>query len=81
MVTVTEFLTELGRSIVGMGEIIGLDVALADPLSLISVLVGGLFMAASVGVLGYLALGAFVRELGVNVASPGSGPRDAPPRR
>lgn len=76
MVSVIDFLVELGNSIVGMARIIGLEVALGDPLSFVSVLLGALIMAFSVGLLGYLALGALGRELGIVTPTPRRNPSE-----
>lgn len=81
MVTVIDFLVELGASAVEMARIIAVDVAAGDPISFVSVLLGALVMAFSVGFVGYLVLGALVRELGVPFPAPGRGPRETPPRR
>lgn len=80
MVSVIDFLTELGNSIVDLGGIFVNDIALGDPLAFVSFLAGALIMLFSVGVAGYLGLGALARELGIKSPTPGRGPRDTPPR-
>jgi hypothetical protein len=64
MVTVTDFVVRLGESVVELIVVFLRDVALADPLSFVLFLLGGLFVTASVGAFGVLALGALARELG-----------------
>ncbi|QLG61237.1 hypothetical protein [Halorarum salinum] len=81
MVTVIDFLVELGASVLEMFRIIAVDVAAGGPIALVSSLLGALVIAFSVGFVGYLVFGALVRELGVPFPSPGRGPREAPPRR
>lgn len=80
MVTVIDFLIELGNSVVELGNIFLSDVALGDPLALVSFLVGALVMAFTVLFTGWLALGALARQIGIIDSVPGHTPRDTPPR-
>ena len=79
MVSVIQFLTRLGGSIVELARIILVDVAVGDPLAFVNFLVGALVMAFSVGFLGYLALGALGRELGIVTPTPRRLPNERPP--
>lgn len=80
MVSVIDFLTELGNSIVDLGGIFANDIAFGDPLAFLSFLMGTLFILFSVGVMGYLALGAFGRELGIVTPTPRRNPSETRPR-
>lgn len=51
--------SELVESLVRMPELLG-DIALNDPIAAVLVGLGGLIIAACVGVMGYLTLGALV---------------------
>jgi hypothetical protein len=79
MVTVTDFLVRLAESVVELVVVFLRDVALADPLSFVLFALGGLFVTASVGALGFLALGALAREIG-GPSSSGGRTVDSPPR-
>lgn len=68
MVTFGGFLTELGASILEMIRLFTTDVALYDPLSTVSLVVGTLLMAFTMGVFGYLVLGAAGDLLGIGSA-------------
>jgi len=59
MTTLAEFLAELVGSIVEMGPRFA-DVALADPLSALLVVVGAVLVGVASAVLGVLAIGAVV---------------------
>jgi hypothetical protein len=76
MVTVMEFLVQLGVSVIEMFQTFLSDVLFTDPLSFISILVGGAFVFGAMGALGYLALGALARELGLLTPTPGRGARE-----
>lgn len=76
MVTVAEFAAELVGSVIELGEIFVRDVALQDPLSFVSFLVGASFVAGASVVLGWLALGALAREVGLLSPTP-----SVPPER
>lgn len=65
MVTVTEFLTMLVESLVKMTQIFANDVALYDPLSTISLIVGAVLTTLAMAVFGYLVLGSVAEFLGV----------------
>lgn len=58
MVTLGEIIVELLVNIGQLASIFVFDVLLSDPLSAISLLVGGALTGAAVVFLGYLALGA-----------------------
>ena len=58
MVTVIDFLTELGLSAVELIRIFLMDVAFNSALGFVLFLLGALVIAFSVGVFGYLTLGA-----------------------
>ena len=58
MVTVIDFLIQLGRSVVKLVEIFLVDVALNSALGFVVFLMGALLVAFSVGLFGYLAAGA-----------------------
>lgn len=64
MVTFMEFLTRLGTSVVEMVRIFVTDVAAYDPLSTVSLVGGVVLMAFTMGVFGYLVLGAAADLLG-----------------
>lgn len=66
MVTPTEFFIELVNSTVELTRIFATDVAVSDPLSAISFLVGALITAGSVVIFGGLVLGAVGDLLGVS---------------
>ncbi|PSQ05722.1 hypothetical protein BRC97_08480 [Halobacteriales archaeon QS_6_71_20] len=74
MVTVIDFLVRLVTSVLDLIVIFVTRVALSDPLTFVSFLVGAALTTASVGVLGYLALGALARELGIGGPETESGP-------
>ena len=76
MVTLGAFFLRLGQSILDMIVTFARDVAFQDPLSTISIFFGSLFIAGSVGVFGYLVVGALARELGLTAPTPGRGRRD-----
>lgn len=80
MVTVIDFVTRLLDSVVELTIIFFRDVALRDPLSFVAFLAGAAFVTASVAVLGYLALGAVGREVGLVTPTPNR-PPDAAGRR
>lgn len=58
MVTVIDFLVQLGGSVVELFRIFVFDVALASVLGFVAFLTGALVIAFSMGVFGYLSLGA-----------------------
>lgn len=60
MVSVTEFVVQLLTSIVDMIRIFTFDVVIAggDPLQIVSIISGTIFIAVSVGYFGYLVAGA-----------------------
>ncbi|WP_224333626.1 hypothetical protein [Haloprofundus halobius] len=77
MVTILEFVTDL---ILGTFELVGMFVfdvllsgsdVLATVFRAVSILTGSALIVLSVIVVGYLAVGALIREFGVNVSSPG----------
>lgn len=76
MPTVTELLVRLLESVVELPIKIA-EVALASPLSFVSVLVGSLFVLASMGLFGYVLVGALAELIGVQIPVPGRGPRAA----
>lgn len=65
MVTLIEFATTLGESIVEMIQIFVNDVAFYDPLSTVAFLFGALFVGAASAVFGGLVLGSIGELLGV----------------
>ncbi|WP_410766480.1 hypothetical protein [Haloferax sp. DFSO60] len=71
MATFTEFLVALVQSVIEL-TVTFADVALSDPLSTISFLFGNIFIIVSVGVFGYLVLGALISEF---VTTSGAGRR------
>jgi len=81
MVTVIDFLVRLITSVVDLIVIFVTEVALSDPLTFVSFLVGAGLTTASVSALGYLALGALARELGFADPAEGRRPEPAPDRR
>lgn len=80
MVTVIDFLIELGNSVIELGNVFANSPAVGDPLALVNILVGALVMAFTVGFTGYLALGALARQVGIIDSVPGHTPGDTPPR-
>ncbi|WP_224267867.1 hypothetical protein [Haloprofundus salinisoli] len=77
MVTILEFVTQL---LVSAFQLIGMFITdvllsggdiLATIFRAVSIASGTALIVVSVAVMGYLAVGAFVREFGVNVSSPG----------
>jgi len=60
MVTLVDFVAELLGSLLRLFAVAFTEVALRDPISFVVAAVGGLFVLASVGALGYLTLGALV---------------------
>jgi len=60
MVTLTDFVVELLGSFLRLFVIFFTEVAFRDPLSFVAFVTGALLVLVSVGVLGYLTLGALV---------------------
>jgi hypothetical protein len=77
MVSVVAFLAELLGSVGRLILIFLLDVALSGPLSFLAFVMGALLVTVSLGVFGYLVLGAVVDLFGGTMWSPGR----TPPRR
>lgn len=72
MLAIIDFLTRLVGDVGRLVGVFANDVLGAgDPLSIVSFLFGGAFVTASVLVLGYLAVGALLDELGVPFPSLG----------
>lgn len=65
MPTLTEVATTLGESVLELIQIFTNDLALYDPLSTVSLVVGALLLAVSSAVFGGLVLGAVGELLGV----------------
>lgn len=76
MPTLTDFVVELLTSAVDLLVIFVTDVALLDPLALVTWLIGLVLLAFSVGVFGYLTLGAIG-----SLFSFGGSPDRRPPQR
>lgn len=74
MVTLAEFIAELLFSAVELVRIFA-AVALRDPLSLVTWLVGAVLTTVSVLLLAWLALGALGQELGLVSRTPSGPPR------
>ena len=79
MVTVIDFLTQLGASVVELAESF-VDVAFASPLGFVVFLMGALLILFSMAVMGYLTLGAVGEMVGLVTSTPNR-PPDAPGRR
>ena len=75
MSTLTAVVAELFVSLVRLVVVSVTRVALRDPLAFVSFAVGGALIVASVGVLGYLALGAALDAVGLSPESPGRPPQ------
>ncbi|MEF8801586.1 MAG: hypothetical protein V5A56_11250 [Halolamina sp.] len=65
MATLREFITQVVQSIFEMGPKFE-PVATQDPLSAISMAMGGLFVLGASGVLAYLTIGALIDLLGAS---------------
>ncbi len=81
MVTLVDFVARLIGSVFELVVIFVTEVALSDPLSFVSFLVGGALTTFAIAALGYLALGALVDAVGGDL---GGGDRTigrAPPRQ
>jgi hypothetical protein len=77
MPTLTALLVELAASLVELVVVFVTQVALRDPLAFVSFVVGAVITTASVAFVGYLAAGAAVDAIGIDLDSPG---RTPPPR-
>lgn len=75
MYTPVELVVELLTNLWEMGIVIGTEVALRDPLSLVAVAGGAAFIALAVAVFGYSAIGALLAELGITLPRIGAGQR------
>lgn len=75
MASLAALVAELFGSLVSLARIFVTEVALRDPLSLVSFAVGALLTTVAVAVLGYLAAGAALEAVGGATASRGRGPR------
>jgi hypothetical protein len=77
MPTILDFVVAFLTSIVRLVVVFTTEVALRqpfDPLALVSLAVGSVFVLVSVGVFGYLVVGALFETLGVDLGSPGRSP-------
>jgi hypothetical protein len=77
MVSLVEFVVELLASVVQLVVVFLTEVAFTDPLAFISFAVGAAITTGSVAFLSYLAVGALLREVGIELPTPG---RTPPPR-
>ncbi|MEF8780161.1 MAG: hypothetical protein V5A46_05755 [Haloferacaceae archaeon] len=75
MYTPGELVVELLTDLLDMVIVIGTEVALRDPLSLVAVAGGAAFIGIAVAVFGYSALGALLAEAGIALPRIGDGPR------
>ncbi|WP_380681441.1 hypothetical protein [Salinigranum sp. GCM10025319] len=81
MVTLVDFIARLLGSVIDLVVIFVTQVALSDPLSFVSFLVGGALTTFAIVAFGYLALGALVDAVS-SVGGGGNGAIGrAPPRR
>jgi hypothetical protein len=63
MATVTEFVVQLGRSVVDLVVIFATEVALQDPITLLVFLVGAALTTFAAGFFGVLTVGALLAGL------------------
>ena len=77
MVSLVRLLVELVTSFVELLVFSVTRVALLDPLAFASFVMGGALIAASMGVLGYLAVGAFFGAVSDALGNPGRPPQRA----
>lgn len=75
MVTVTDFLVRLVTSAIDLVVTFGTKVAFNDPLTFVSFLFGTVFVGGASVFFGYLVVGALLKELGLDLPSPGRGTR------
>ena len=69
MVTILDFVGEILSNVVEITRLFLFDIALNDPLSLISWLTGALIMAFTMGLMAYLALGALGELVGGSIGT------------
>jgi energy-converting hydrogenase Eha subunit C len=77
MATLLDLIVALLTSVVRLVVVFTTEVALRqpiDPLALISLAAGTVFVVVSVGFFGYLVVGALFEALGVDLGSPGRSP-------
>lgn len=79
MATVFELFVRLVESAVRLPIEIG-EIALQNPASFLSVAVGSVFVLGASAALGYLVVGAVAELVGVQIPTPGKGPREGPER-
>jgi hypothetical protein len=75
MVSLLDFVVELLVSVVDLLVIFTTEVVFSDPLSAISVTVGGALTVGTVAFFTYLVVGALLAELGVDLPTPGRTPK------
>ena len=76
MPTVTALLVRLIESIIELTISFG-ELALGDPFAFVLVALGGAITAGSLAVFTYVFVGALAELVGVELPTPGKGPRDA----
>jgi hypothetical protein len=71
MVSLVEFVVELIASVFELTVVFLRDVAFTDPLAFVSFAMGAAITTGSVAFLGYLAVGALLKEFGIELPTPG----------
>jgi hypothetical protein len=71
MVSLVEFVVELVASVIELTVVFLRDVAFTDPLAFVSFAMGAALTTGSVAFLGYLAVGALLKEFGIEMPTPG----------